>query len=114
EVSDSVDGKATSPRKVVVVGAGVVGLSTAWFLRSRGADVTVVDRTDVAAGASWGNAGYVAPGFSVPLPEPSVLRYGLRSLLDRDAPLYVPAQFDPGMWAFLAEFARHCTTRSWQ
>jgi glycine/D-amino acid oxidase-like deaminating enzyme len=42
-----------------VVGAGIVGLSTAWFLQDRGVAVTVVDRSRVAAGASWGNAGCV-------------------------------------------------------
>lgn len=44
-------------RKVAVVGAGMVGLSTAWFLREQGVEVTVLDRTGVGAGASWGNAG---------------------------------------------------------
>lgn len=103
-----------APRKVVVVGAGVVGLSTAWFLQERGVDVVVVDRDDVAAGASWGNAGYLSPAFTVPLPEPAVLRYGLRALLDRDAPLHVPATVDPGLWAFLLGFARRCTPGAWK
>ena len=108
------DGMDVAPKRVAVVGAGVVGLSTAWFLQEHGVEVAVLDRDDVAAGASWGNAGYVAPGFSIPLPEPGVLRYGLRSLTDRNAPLYVPATIDTGLWAFLAQFARHCTTRAWR
>ncbi|MDR7300326.1 NAD(P)/FAD-dependent oxidoreductase [Haloactinomyces albus] len=108
------DGTDGVPGSAVVVGAGVVGLSTAWFLQEHGVEVTVLDRSGVAAGASWGNAGYLSPALSVPLPEPGVLRYGLRSLLDRDAPLYVPATADPGLWSFLAKFARHCTMRSWQ
>ena len=45
------------PGKIAVVGAGMVGLATAWFLQERGIEVTVIDRGDVAAGASWGNAG---------------------------------------------------------
>ncbi|RCW39591.1 D-amino-acid dehydrogenase [Halopolyspora algeriensis] len=108
------DGIEGVPGNAVVVGAGVVGLSTAWFLQEHGVEVTVLDRADVAAGASWGNAGYLSPGLSVPLPEPGVLRYGLRSLLDRNAPLYVPATVNPGLWSFLATFARHCTTRAWE
>ena len=102
-----------SPRSVVVVGAGIVGLSTAWFLQERGVAVTVVDRARVAAGASWGNAGWISPGLAIPLNEPGTLRYGLRSLLDRTAPLHVPASPDPRLWAFLAKFAAHCTDRSW-
>lgn len=104
----------SAPRTAVVVGAGMVGLSTAWFLQERGVEVTVVDRDAVAAGASWGNAGWISPGLSIPLPEPSVLRYGLRSLLDRNAPLYVPVRVDVGLWSFLLRFAAHCTMRSWR
>lgn len=101
------------PRSVVVVGAGIVGLSTAWFLQERGVRVDVVDRGGVAAGASWGNAGWIAPGLAVPLNEPAVLRYGLRSLLNPAAPLHVPASLDPGLWAFLARFAANSRWSSW-
>ncbi|MFI7618212.1 NAD(P)/FAD-dependent oxidoreductase [Nonomuraea terrae] len=101
------------PRSVVVVGAGIVGLSTAWFLQERGVKVDVVDRGGVAAGASWGNAGWIAPALAIPLNEPSVLRYGLRSLLSPSAPLHVPASVDPGLWAFLARFAANCRWPSW-
>ncbi|WP_371320767.1 NAD(P)/FAD-dependent oxidoreductase [Saccharothrix yanglingensis] len=101
------------PRSAVVVGAGIVGLSTAWFLQERGVEVTVVDRTSIAAGASWGNAGWIAPGLAIPLNEPSVLRYGLRSLLRPDAPLHVPLTVDPGLWSFLARFAVNCRWSSW-
>lgn len=100
------------PRTAVVVGAGVVGLSTAWFLQDRGVQVTVVDRAQVAAGASWGNAGWLS-ALAIPLNEPSVLRYGLRSLLDRHAPLSIPASIDIGLWRFLLRFAGNCTWRAW-
>ncbi|MBO0518190.1 NAD(P)/FAD-dependent oxidoreductase, partial [Streptomyces beijiangensis] len=57
----------SGPRSVAVVGAGMVGLSTAWFLQERGVDVTVYDRAGVAAGSSWGNAGWLTPGLATPL-----------------------------------------------
>ena len=101
------------PRSAVVVGAGVVGLSTAWFLQERGVEVTVVDRTGVAAGASWGNAGWIAPGLAIPLNEPAVLRYGLRSLFKPDAPLHIPLTADPRLWSFLVRFGAHCRWPSW-
>ncbi|MYW91766.1 FAD-binding oxidoreductase [Amycolatopsis rubida] len=107
---DRLDG---GPRSVIVVGAGIVGLSTAWFLQERGVRVTVVDREGIAAGSSWGNAGWLSPGLAIPLNEPAVLRYGLRTLLDRQAPLHVPATPDPRLWQFLARFAANCTHRSW-
>ena len=92
----------------------MVGLSAAWFLQEWGVQVTVVDRSGVAAGSSWGNAGWLSPVFAVPLPEPAVLRYGLRSLLDPHAALYIHPRPDPRLWAFLARFALHCTATRWQ
>lgn len=107
---DGVDG---GPRSVIVVGAGIVGLSTAWFLQERGVEVTVVDRGGVAAGASWGNAGWVSPALTIPLNQPSVLGYGLRSLANPAAPLHVPARADIGLWSFLTRFAANCRRSSW-
>ena len=102
------------PRSVIVVGAGIVGLSTAWFLQERGVDVTVVDGTGVAAGASWGNGGWVAPGLTLPLNSPGVLRSGLRSLHDPTAPLHIPLTADAGLGAFLIQFAANCRRSSWR
>lgn len=92
----------------------MVGLATAWHLQERGVEVTVLDRSGVAAGSSWGNAGWISPGLCVPLSDPSVLSYGLKSLLDPDAPLYVPFTLDPSLGSFLLGFARRCTTGQWK
>ena len=107
-------GTRQSPDRVVVVGAGVVGLSTAWFLQERGVEVTVVDRDGVAADASWGNAGWLAPALTLPLPEPAVLQYGLRAMLSPSSPVYVPLTTDLKLIRFLVGFARHCTPSKWQ
>ena len=102
------------PQQVVVVGAGMVGLATAWFLQERGVEVTVLDRTGVAAGSSWGNAGWLTPGLATPLPEPAVLRYGIRAVLSPSSPVYVPPSANPRLLAFMAKFARHSTMRQWR
>ncbi|KRE30891.1 amino acid dehydrogenase [Mycobacterium sp. Soil538] len=99
-----------APRSVIVVGAGIVGLSTAWFLQDRGVDVTVVDRTGIAAGASWGNAGWVSPALTAPLNSPSVLREGLRAMADPAAALHIPLRADPALARFLMRFAANCRT----
>ena len=57
----------------------MVGLSTAWFLQEHGLHVTVLERHHVAAGSSWGNAGWLTPALTAPLPEPAVLTYGARA-----------------------------------
>jgi D-amino-acid dehydrogenase len=101
-------------RQAVVVGAGIVGLSVAWFLQEEGLQVTVVDRNGVAAGASAGNAGWICPGFATPLPEPSVLKYAFRSLVQRDSPLRVAPAALPSTAAFFARFALSCSGRAWR
>ena len=101
------------PEHVAVVGAGIVGLSTAWFLQEHGVHVTVHDRRHVAAGSSWGNAGWITPSMTAPLPEPSVLRYGIRAVLSPSSPVYVPLRPDPRLLRFLAGFVRHSTARRW-
>jgi D-amino-acid dehydrogenase len=67
--------------RVVVVGAGVVGLCTALALRREGADVTVLDRASVDHGASAGNAGWVVPVLAAPLSGPGVLTEAARATL---------------------------------
>ncbi|GAA4707154.1 FAD-dependent oxidoreductase [Pseudonocardia yuanmonensis] len=100
--------------RVAVVGAGMVGLATAWFLQQRGVDVDVLERNEIAAGSSWGNAGWLAPALTTPLPEPAVLRYGMRAALDPASPVYVPISLEASLWRFLAGFARNCTTHRWR
>ncbi|MDP3967440.1 MAG: FAD-dependent oxidoreductase [Nocardioides sp.] len=102
------------PGRVAVVGAGMLGLATAWFLQRRGVEVTVLERHHVAAGASWGNAGWLTPGLATPLPEPAVLRYGVRALLDPASPVYVPFTADRDLLRFLASFTRHSTATRWR
>src|SRR5690606_25119968 len=90
------------PQRVAVVGAGMVGLASAWFLQERGCEVVVLDRTGVAAGASWGNAGWLTPSLTTPLPEPAILRYGIRAVFSPASPVYVPLSADLQLARFLA------------
>src|SRR5688572_23805473 len=103
-----------TPRQVAVIGAGMVGLATAWFLQEAGVQVTVYERDRVAAGASWGNAGWLTPGLTAPLPEPAVLRYGLRAVLSPRSPVYLPLRADGALLRFLISFARHSTPGRWR
>jgi D-amino-acid dehydrogenase len=103
-----------APHRVAVVGAGMVGLATAWFLQERGVEVTVIDREGVAAGSSWGNAGWLTPGITTPLPEPAVLKYGVRAVLSPNSPVYVPPSANPAFLKFVAGFTRHSTAAHWR
>lgn len=106
--------RGKTPSTAVVVGAGMVGLATAWHLQEQGVEVTVLDRSGVAAGSSWGNAGWLSPGMAMPLAEPSLLSYGPKALLAPNAPLHIPARIDPRLWSFLVRFGLHCTAGAWK
>ncbi len=103
-----------TPEHVVVVGAGMVGLATAWFLQEEGVRVTVLDRDGVAGGSSWGNAGWLAPALTLPLPDPAILGTGVKATLSPSSPVYVPFTTNPQLLKFLAEFARNCTPARWR
>ncbi|MUL82726.1 FAD-dependent oxidoreductase [Mycobacterium sp. CBMA247] len=112
---ERVNTRNSVPRKqVAVIGAGMVGLCTAWYLQEYDVDVTVFDRDDVAAGSSWGNAGWLTPSIATPLPEPAVLKYGIGALLSHSSPVYVPPTANPNLLRFLAQFARNSTAKRWQ
>lgn len=101
------------PRRVAVVGAGMPGLATAWFLQEHDVEVTVFDKSGVAGGATWGNAGWLSPAMTAPLPEPAVLRYGIKALFDPGSPVVVALRPDLGLLRFLVGFARNSTTARW-
>lgn len=95
-------------KRVIVVGSGVIGVCCAYDLARRGASVTVVEREEIAAGASFGNAGCIAPGHPT-LNTPSRKRRVLRQLLDPRSPLYIRPRWDPTLVRWLVTFRAHCT-----
>jgi D-amino-acid dehydrogenase len=105
--SQSFTARSSHPH-VVVVGGGVIGVCCAYYLSRAGARVTLLERGAVAGEASYGNAGTISPGHP-PLNEPGRVREAVRRVLDPSSPLYVPPRWDPGLWRWLATFARHAT-----
>lgn len=103
-----------APARVVVIGAGVVGLSCAWSLQEYGLEVCVVERDRPGSGASWQNAGFVSPALCVPLPEPRILRFGVRAVLTPRAPVSLVRALDLQLARFMAVMVRHCTTSAWR
>ena len=74
-------------KNVVVIGGGIIGLSSAWFLNKQGYQVTVIDRTDMLSGCSYGNAGYLSPSHFVPLASPGIITQGLKWMLNSKSPV---------------------------
>jgi D-amino-acid dehydrogenase len=94
---------------VIVVGAGVVGLSAALALQARGVPVTVIDREGPAAGASAGNAGAFAFTDILPLASPGIIRKAPRWLLDPLGPLSVPPAYALRIAPWMMRFWRACS-----
>ena len=95
--------------EVLVVGAGSVGVCSAWFLRQAGAEVVLLDKGQVCSGSSHGNAGLVVPSHSVPLAEPAALRAGLRYMMSPDSPFYIKPRLDGDLLRWLWSFRRAAT-----
>jgi D-amino-acid dehydrogenase len=96
-------------RRAVVVGAGVVGVASSYYLQSSGWEVTLIDRGEVGRGCSYGNACLIVPSHSQPLPGPGVIGQALRWMLRSDSPFYIRPRFDPGLLRWAWQFRRHCT-----
>lgn len=95
---------------VLVLGAGITGLATAWYLLADGHTVTVVDRhRDVALDASFANGGQLSYSYVAPLAGPGVLSKLPSWLLRRDSPVRFRPRLDPDQWRWLAQFVGACT-----
>jgi D-amino-acid dehydrogenase len=86
---------------VLVIGGGVIGLSTAYQLTREGASVTLVDARTTGLGASDVNAGWVVPAEAAPMPGPGVVRSSLKWMLQRDSPLYIKPSVRPSFVSFM-------------
>lgn len=73
----------------IIIGGGVIGLASAYYLAKAGHPVTVLDKDDMQGGCSYGNAGMIVPSHIIPLAQPGVMAQGLRWLLDNQSPFYV-------------------------
>ena len=96
-------------KSVVVVGGGLIGLSSALFLTEAGAEVTVVDNGALGSGAARGNAGFMCTAIVEPLPAPGAITGALKSLRDPSRALRVLPRSVPRMVPWLVGFARNCT-----
>ena len=97
--------------KVLVMGAGVIGVTTSYYLAKAGFEVTVIDRqSGPGLETSFANAGEVSPGYASPWAGPGVPVKAVGWMLDRFGPLVVRPQADPAMWRWLFQMLRNCTS----
>ena len=96
--------------RVLVLGSGVIGVTTAYYLARAGHEVTVVDRQpEPALETSFANAGEVSPGYSAPWAAPGLPLKAIKWLFMRHRPLVIWPMLDPAMWLWGLRLLRNCT-----
>lgn len=95
--------------KAIIIGGGIVGLSSAFYLVRSGWDVTVIDKDDFQNNCSYGNAGYVCPSHFVPLATPGIVKQGLKWMFNSRSPFYVQPRLDWGLIDWGLKFMKSAT-----
>ncbi len=100
--------------KVIVLGGGVIGVSSAWYLARLGHAVELVDRHEqTGMETSFANAGQVSPGYSTPWAAPGLPRKALGWMLGKHSPLVIRARLDPAMWRWMIQLLRNCNDEAY-
>jgi D-amino-acid dehydrogenase len=97
--------------RIVIIGGGIVGLSSAYYLKQAGHDITIVDQTDFSTSCSYGNAGYICPSHFIPLATPGIVKQGLRWMLNAQSPFYVQPRLDWSLIQWGWHFMRAATAK---
>jgi D-amino-acid dehydrogenase len=96
-------------KHVVIVGGGIIGLSSALYLRESGCEVTVLDKDDFLDNCSYGNAGYVCPSHFIPLATPGIVKQGLKWMLNSRSPFYVQPRLSRSLFHWGLKFIQSAT-----
>ncbi len=95
--------------KIGIIGGGINGLFSAYYLQKEGCEVTIIERGNFADGCSFGNAGMIVPSHIIPLAQPGMIARGLRWMLSSSSPFYIKPRLNWGLmrWGYL--FWKHST-----
>jgi D-amino-acid dehydrogenase len=96
-------------KQILVIGGGIVGLSSAYYLSKSGHSVTVLDKGDINKGASFVNAGYLTPSHIIPLASPGMVAKGLKMMFNSASPFYIKPRWDGEFLKWAWYFYRSCT-----
>ncbi len=99
-------------KQVTIIGGGVIGLCSAYYLQKEGYEVTVIDKGDITDGTSFGNAGYVSPSHFVPLATPGIVAQGLRWMLSSSSPFYIKPRLNLDLIKWLMTFWKQANAQT--
>ncbi|WP_339917203.1 NAD(P)/FAD-dependent oxidoreductase [Yeosuana marina] len=95
-------------KNVIIIGGGIIGLSSAYYLQKEGHQVTVIDQSNMDSGASYVNAGYLSPSHIIPLSAPGVMKKGLKWMFNSSSPLYIKPRLDLDFLKWTWAFNKSC------
>ena len=96
---------------VLIIGGGVIGVCSAYYLASQGITVALIEKDEIASGCSYGNGGLIVPSHAVPLASPDALGDGLRWMLDSESPFYIKPRLDMDLIHWLIAFVSASRSR---
>ena len=97
--------------KVTIIGGGVIGLCSAYYLQKEGYDITVIERGDITDGCSFGNMGYMSPSHFIPLASPGIISQGLKWMLNSTSPFYIKPRFNFDLMQWGYHFWKNSTSK---
>ncbi|BAO76072.1 NAD(P)/FAD-dependent oxidoreductase [Winogradskyella sp. PG-2] len=96
-------------KNVIIIGGGIIGLCSAYYLQKEGHQVTIVDQSNLDAGASYVNAGYLSPSHIIPLSAPGVMKKGLKWMFNSSSPLYIRPRLELDFLKWTWAFNKSCS-----
>ena len=86
----------------IIIGGGIIGLCSAYYLQKEGHAVTIIDRGNITDGCSFGNMGYMSPSHFIPLASPGIIAEGFKHMLSSSSPFYIKPRFSAELlqWAW--------------
>jgi D-amino-acid dehydrogenase len=97
--------------KAIIIGGGIIGLFSAYYLNKSGWEVEVIDRGDLSDNCSYGNAGMITPSHFVPLAAPGMVEQGIRWMFNSKSPFYVKPSFNAELLGWGLKFLKSATKK---
>tara|TARA_R110001583_G_scaffold48908_3_gene153075 strand:- start:6383 stop:7648 length:1266 start_codon:yes stop_codon:yes gene_type:complete len=94
-------------KKVAIIGGGIIGLCSAYYLAKEGNEVIVIDKSDMLDGASYGNAGMIVPSHIIPLAQPGVIHQGIKWMFNAKSPFYIKPSINTELINWLFKFYKN-------